>query len=227
MLNTRRAHRRTSPGRRESVGGLRAPVASRLRQLSIPLLFAVASGGGGGAAPATRPATRPASAAVADDGGRRAAPPFVIRCRRAGDAVTVAVERGTAVLTVSSPSGIGGATVQRPDGVRWPDELPLRLRLRGLESLRITGGDATLRVSVLSHSGHPRLLHLRRGGQPEGPELARGDPGWTDVRAFDADGEPADGLPVEGGWFELTVPKVLLSEQSESLTLDWVDFHRR
>ena len=85
----------------------------------------------------------------------------------------------------------------------------------------------TVGVSVLSHSGNPRLLHLRRGDQPEGPELAKGDPGWTDVRAMDAKGTPTDGLPGEGGWFELTVPRVVLADESRTLTLDWIDFYRR
>lgn len=43
---------------------------------------------------------------------------------------------------------------------------------------------------------------------------------------MDARGQPVAGLPGEGGWFELTVPKVLLPPVEDTLRLDWVDFYR-
>ena len=66
--------------------------------------------------------------------------------------------------------------------------------------MALTCGDTSLSVSVLCHRGNPRLLHLRRGDQPEGPELAKGDLGWTEVRTVDADGKHTDGLLGKSGW---------------------------
>ncbi len=151
--------------------------------------------------------------------------PLGVRCRNREDAIKVAAEGGGTILSVTSPSGIGAATVERGGG-RWPDELILRIHLRGLESLRLSGGGAALGISVLSHGGNTRLLHLAGRGEGEGPQLTPGDPGWTDVRAVDARGQPVAGLPGEGGWFELTVPKVLLPPVEDTLRLDWVDFYR-
>jgi hypothetical protein len=152
---------------------------------------------------------------------------FDIKCRKKDDAVGVSTEvGGRTVLGVTSPSGIGGATVERKAD-RWPDELVLRLHLRGLEDLRLACGDVTLRASVLSHSGNPRMLHVRRRGEEEGPELGRDDRYWGDIRAFDADGKPIDGLPQEGGWFEMAVPRALLPEREKTLSLEWIDFFRR
>jgi hypothetical protein len=156
-----------------------------------------------------------------------ALPAFEIKCGKPEDVVRTNTEGGRVVFDITSGSGIGGATVGRA-GRHWPDEVVLRVHLKGLESLRMSGdGGTTVRVSVVSHSGNPRFLHLQRGDQREGPELAKGDPGWTDVRAVDAKGKPADGPPGEGGWFELVVPKVLLSDESKTLTLDWIDYYRR
>ena len=100
------------------------------------------------------------------------------------------------------------------------------MHLGGLESLRIGGGGAVLGVSVPSHGGNRRLLRIARGDEREGPELNKGDAGWTDVRAVDAHGRPVDGLPGEGGWFELTVPKMLLPAEGKTLTLEWINFYR-
>ena len=157
---------------------------------------------------------------------RPAPPAFEVKCRKPDDAVRASDEGGRAVFDITSKSGIGGAVVERT-GEHWPDEVVLRAHLKALESLRLTCGGTTLHASVSSHGGSQTLLHLARGGEPEGPELAKGDPGWADVRVMDAEGKPADGLPGEGGWFELTVPKVVLSDGSKTLTLDWIDFYRR
>ncbi len=40
-------------------------------------------------------------------------------------------------------------------------------------------------------------------------------------------GKPTDELPGEGGWFELTVPKIVLADETKTLTLDWIDIYRR
>ena len=145
---------------------------------------------------------------------RPALPDFQIKCRKPDDAVRVSTEGGRVVFDITSGSGIGGATIGRA-GQHWPDEVVLRVHLKGLESLRMAGGGAAVRVSVLSHNGHPRLLHLQRGDEREGPELTKGDAGWTDVRAMDAEGKIIDGLPGEGGWFEMVVPRVVLSDEGD------------
>ena len=82
----------------------------------------------------------------------------------------------------------------------------------------------TLKASVLSHSGHRRLLRVVNGDQET--EVVEGSPGWTEIEAFDSAGKPARGLPDDGGYFEMLVPQRLLETQPESLTIDWIDFYR-
>jgi len=82
-----------------------------------------------------------------------------------------------------------------------------------------------LSVSVLSHSSNKRLLHLWRGPK-EGPQLKEASPYWTDVRTCDAKGKPIQGLPPRGGYFEITLPKVMLKGNPKSITLGWIDFYR-
>jgi hypothetical protein len=82
-----------------------------------------------------------------------------------------------------------------------------------------------LSASVLSHSGHPRLPHLPKDGK-EGPRLEKDSPYWMDIQALDADGKPVNGLPGNGGWFEMTIPRSLLGDQTRTLGLAWIDFYR-
>ncbi len=128
-----------------------------------------------------------------------------------------------AIFTIRDARGIGTATIRKDDG-QWPPKVIVQARLRGLEKFAITSGDVTLSASVLSHSGNQRLLHVWRDGK-EGPRLESDSEWWMEIRTFDADGKPITGLPPEGGYFEMTIPKALLNEAKE-VRLDWIDFFR-
>jgi hypothetical protein len=41
-----------------------------------------------------------------------------------------------------------------------------------------------------------------------------------------ATGKAITGLPGDGGYFEITLPKALLEGQPQSLELGWLDFYR-
>ena len=150
-------------------------------------------------------------------------PPIKVTTKRADDRVEVALKDGRALVTVHSPRGIGGATLQRT-GKAWPEKIVVRLYLRGLESFGAANGKLTLAASVLSHSGHRRLLHLWEQGKEKKVEPA--SPYWTQVGIFDARGKAIEKLPERGGYFEIVLPKALLSGQPEKLTLSWIDFYR-
>jgi hypothetical protein len=91
------------------------------------------------------------------------------------------------------------------------------LYLRGLESLDISTGRATLHVSVQSGEKHRISLTL------DGKHLAKDSPFWMDVRAFDSAAKQIDGLPDpdKGGYFKMAVPKVMLGEKVKVLTIKW------
>ena len=154
---------------------------------------------------------------------------FQIKLKRKGDRIDVVKQGDKAsaapMLAVHSQMGMGGATVERKSK-EWPKGVKVRLYLKGLESFRVTNGKRSLRASVLSYSGHPRSLHLRKDGQ-EGPKLDKKSPYWTTINAFNAQGKPIQGLPKKGGYFEMTLPEALLDDNPTSIQLDWIDFYRR
>jgi type 1 glutamine amidotransferase len=138
------------------------------------------------------------------------------------DRVTEVIHDGSTIFSVQSPSGIGGATIRQES---WPDHVSLRLHLRGMEGLTISNGSVAFKASVLSHSGNRRLLSVVYNGQEQVPE--EGSRYWTEIRAFDASGEPVQGLPEGGGYFELVLPQALFEARPKSLTIDWIDFYRQ
>jgi hypothetical protein len=152
----------------------------------------------------------------------RSSAAFEIDCKEPGT-FTAASQDGRGVLAIRGGRGIGEATI-RPGTGAWPEEVIIRAYLGGLESLKISAGNVTLAASVQSHSGNRELLHLERN-KTEGPQLEQDSPYWMEVMTRNAEGKAVTGLPPKGGWFEMAVPKALLTGASE-LKVCWIDFYR-
>jgi len=150
--------------------------------------------------------------------------PFQVTTRKADDRVLVRLHGDQADFTVMSPSGIGGAAITR-EGERWPGSIILRLRLRGLERLRIGNGKVTLSASVSSGGDHQTILSFSEGGKEEVP-IDRSNPYWTEISILDAQGHPTSEIPLRDGVFEITLPHALFVSKPPTITLDWIDFYR-
>jgi hypothetical protein len=108
--------------------------------------------------------------------------------------------------------------------------LRVKLPLRGLESLKLkfktntdtdAEADATseLACAVLSHSD------FAQSATHDGAAVAPDDSLFPRIKAVDADGNVCNGLPPEGGGFEVNVPFKLVSSAA-SIAVHWVDFFR-
>ena len=159
-----------------------------------------------------------ATTAVADEPS-----PHKVTTKRDGGTVDVRAEKGKATFSIRSQTGIGLAVVERP-GETWPDTVVLRLHLTGLESFKVTGGKTTLGGSVSLQDGKA-VARLWTGGREDAP-LDSESPYWMKVGFLGGDGKPAAGLPLEGGFFELPLPKALFEGQPKAVTVNWIDFYR-
>jgi len=143
-------------------------------------------------------------------------------CRRANDAAEVAYRDGGAVVEVRSPFGISQATLER-EGEAWPRRVTLRLHLKGLEKFEAGNGTTTLHGSVSSNeAGNNRLWQDAK----EDKALKPGDPLWTEFRLVGADGKPGAKAPLEGGYFEVVLPRALFEGNPKMITVRWIDFYR-
>jgi len=148
---------------------------------------------------------------------------FKITARRMDDDIQVHADKHKTVFSVRGPLGISHAEIERL-GNKWPDTVVLRLHLKGLESFRVSNGQVTLDATVSTDEGKP-MVCLWKGGN-ENSLLAEKSPFWMDVRILAGDGKMATAIPVQDGYFEITLPKAFFDGNPRSITVRWIDFYR-
>jgi len=148
-------------------------------------------------------------------------PPFKITCKRSDDRVEVKTEKEGTVLSIRSPFGISHAIIERTEEP-WPEKIVIQLRLKGLESFKVSNGMQKLEVSVSSQDGKVRLW---KDGDENSP-LDSKSPYWMEIRMLDRDGKQAKAIPITDGYFEVHLPKAFFEGNPKSITLHWIDFYR-
>lgn len=148
--------------------------------------------------------------------------PIEIKSERPGATLKLTSEGTKTILAISSADR-GIATLTRT-AEHWPGQLTLRIYLSGLEQLTIIAGDEKLSASVLSHGDHQRVLNLWKD-KKESDQLTKESPYWMEIQIFDPEGKPINALPKKGGWFEMTVPKALLTDANKTIRLNWLAFY--
>src|SRR5262245_33741548 len=114
------------------------------------------------------------STAAADD-----IPPFKVTTRRADDRAEVIAVRDRVIVSVQSPFGISHADVER-GGEKWPEDVVLRLHLKGLENFKVTNGKVTLEGAA-SFRGGKIVARVWKDGK-EDALLDATHLHWVDVR---------------------------------------------
>jgi hypothetical protein len=158
--------------------------------------------------------------------GAGAAPPKIELAKPQDDA-ELKFEDGRMLIDIRSDGGIGGASITWAAAPAVPPVL--RLHLRGLEELRLiggnleTGGVETI-VSVASTAPHTVRQSTRSDGEAELQPIVEGDPAWLDV-SWSPGGEAA-GFPLQDGYFDVTLADTRLTQAGTQLELRWIDFYR-
>lgn len=153
-----------------------------------------------------------------------------VTTQKPDDIAVVTLEDSRALIEVTSPSGIGGLTAALSAG-EWPEEVAVRLHLRGLESLEIRYGDVAI-TTGLSSTGNPVPLMLSVTGpdgtvQSASPSADIYYPRIT-VNGADAAGPGSElsfPLPPDSV-IEINLPAHFFSEAYPSFSVNWIDFYR-
>lgn len=147
--------------------------------------------------------------------------PFKITTKRSDDRIEVKSQDGKAVFVVRSPFGISNSTIERTTE-KWPDKVVIQMRVKGLESFKLSSGNTKLEASVSSHDGNVRLW---KDGKEDSP-LDSKSPYWMEIKILDSDGKPTKAIPLKDGTFELQLPKKFFEDNPKLLKVEWVDFYR-
>jgi hypothetical protein len=149
-------------------------------------------------------------------------PVFTVLTKNADDEADIRYANGAAEIDIYSPSGIGSASVAL-ESDSMPGAMILRLHLVGLEQVQLTSSHETVRASV-SSDGTFRLGEqtiLTAGA--ESP-LLPGSPLWVEIDIVSTQAEKK--IPLQDGYFQVTVPKEFLQNAGSSFEVHWIDFYR-
>jgi hypothetical protein len=155
------------------------------------------------------------------------------RGRSDGDRVEVEVHGDQHLVIIHSPRGISEVTLQRL-GETWPERVVVQMRLKGLESLTVSGGEMAVQAAV--STGRDRAA-IRQWPVPdeqvaltadeqvaltadEQVALTANDPLWLDLRII-----PGGQAETVRG-FEWTVPWGLQQVNPRELRVNFIDFYR-
>lgn len=124
-------------------------------------------------------------------------------------------------IEIDDPRGIGAITLSM---VPESSQMTIRLHLHALEQLQIRAetfaieargsqGGSVVADATWSDGGQTRLLTAE-------------DPYTLVITAHAQDGTPATTVPLDGGYFDVTLPAALIERASGTLTISWIDFYR-
>ncbi len=134
--------------------------------------------------------------------------------REEGSSASVTWDDSRVTLDVADPWGINGLNARLTEG-EWPEEVVIRLRLRGLESLEILYGDYTIATGVSSTDDPAPPLIL----------TVTDEQGQTQSASPSADVYYPNIRPTADG-FEITLPPHFHNDSYPSFSLRWIDFYR-
>lgn len=149
-------------------------------------------------------------------------PVFTVTAAGEGDEVTVSLEGETAIIDVHSQSGIGQATVELVSG-EMPQKIILRLHLKGLERFRLAY-DQTVITAQVSSTGGGAMVQTVVSPNGEETPIASDSPFWLDSRIVSDQTPPT--IPLDQGYFELSLPQDFLTAGHRAFTMRWIDFYR-
>jgi hypothetical protein len=139
------------------------------------------------------------------------------RGRSDGDRVEVEVHGDQHLVIIHSPRGISEVTLQRL-GETWPERVVVQMRLKGLESLTVSGGEMAVQAAV--STGRDRAAIRQWPVPDEQVALTANDPLWLDLRII-----PGGRAETVRG-FEWTVPWGLQQVNPCELRVNFIDFYR-
>jgi hypothetical protein len=155
----------------------------------------------------------------ASAGAQPEEPAFIVITKNPDDQVDIQYENGRTLIDIQSPTGIGSAMFELESG-SMPGSMTLRLHLKGLEEFRLTSAQDQISASV--SSGYVSSNETILSSGTETP-LQPGHPLWTEIEIISETGTT---IPLEEGYFEVTVPPDFLQNVGKTFQIEWVDFYR-
>ena len=154
--------------------------------------------------------------------GQSEDPVFMITVKNQQDRVNLQHENGAMIIDINSSVGIGSAEFELESGA-IPQNIVVQLHIGGLEEFRLSSEQTTIAVSVASSSLFTIYDQRIISSGKETP-IASSDSYWMSIRVVSGQSTPK--VPLENGYFEITVPKEFIDNAGNSFQMQWIDFYR-
>jgi len=161
-------------------------------------------------------ASQPANAQSGDE------PVFSVTVKNQNDQINVQYVDSVTVIDVQSPSGIGSAKFDLESG-DMPENMLLRLHIKGLEEFRLVSNQAVV-VASGSSGGSFSIYDQRVNSSGSEYSITPIDPLWMKIEIVSD--QATKKIPLGQGYFEITVPKEFLRNAGNSFEIQWIDFYR-
>ena len=146
-----------------------------------------------------------------------------IRVTPSHDAMQTTVTAGPPPhIEIEDQRGIGGITLFTD--ADHSSSLTIRLHLNALEQLHIRS-DA-FEIEARGSQGSSVAPAATWSDGSESRPLTSEDPYAPVITAHTQDGTPATTVPLDEGYFDVTLPAALMERASGTLTISWIDFYR-
>jgi len=147
-------------------------------------------------------------------------PEFKVTAKNADDAIAILDEDSQTVIDIHSDFGIGSASFELVSG-SMPDTLLLRLHLKGLEDFQLISSQATVAASL--SSGQVFNLISQRVVETNAEySILSIHPLWLNIEIVSENRK----IPLEEGYFEITLPREFIRNAGNSFEVKWIDFYR-
>lgn len=149
-------------------------------------------------------------------------PVFNVTTKNQEDQIDIRQENSITTVDIHSHTGIGTAKFELESG-SMPEKLILRLHLTGLEEFRLVSNQTTI---VASGSSSDVFNVTDQWVIAAGNEysITPIDPLWTKVKIVSSQADKK--IPLEAGFFEITVSKEFIRSAGNSFEIQWIDFFR-
>ena len=162
------------------------------------------------------------SCAPRETPSNRQVPEFKIIPAKQEDIVTVSNESSATVFDIQSVSGIGSASIELVSGT-LPESVTVRLNTTGLEEFRLSYNETIIAASVPSGDGFGNASERLLSPDGESPITAL-HPLWMKIEIVS--NQSVQKIPLEEGYFEITLPKEFAQDSGGAFEISWIDFFR-
>ncbi len=147
-------------------------------------------------------------------------PEFRVTVKNPDDTISILDENSQTIIDIHSDFGIGSASFELVSGT-MPDSILLRLHLKGLEDFQLISAQTTLAASIASGDVFKITNQRIISSNTEHPILSI-DPLWMNIEIVSENKH----IPLEEGYFEITIPQGFIRNAGASFEVKWIDFYR-